>query len=107
MYQFSAVIGILLGPPLSAWAFPIDVELQPEAIQVSVTTTDLTNMAAVMLTSEEKTALQCQVEFINGPERPVPRRVRLQPGEEVAVSQFFRRQINRVRVAVECVPDRG
>lgn len=105
MYQLSAVIGILLVLPLSAWAFPIDVELQPETTQISVTATDLANMAAVMLTSNEKTALQCQVDFVNGPERPVPRRVRLQPDEQVTVSQFFRRQINRVRVTVECVSE--
>lgn len=105
MYQLSAVIGIVLALPFSAWAFPIDVELQPDTLQISVTTTDLANMAAVMLTSREKTALQCGVGFVNGPERPVPRRVRLQPGEQIAVSQFFRREINRVRVTVECLPE--
>lgn len=104
MYQFFALIGIALALPLTAQAFPIDVEVQSKA-QVEVTTTDLTNMAAVMLTSRESVVLQCQVGFVNGPERPVPRRIRLHPGEQMAVSQFFRRQINRVRVDVACEPE--
>lgn len=102
MYQLLAGIGIALGLPLSAWAFPIDVELHPESVPVVFSTTDLANMAAVILTNRGQAPLQCQVGFTNGPERPVPRRVALPPGEQVAVSQFFRRQINRVRVRVDC-----
>jgi len=105
MYQFLLAIGIALSLPLSAWAFPIDVELQPGAAQVSVRTTDLSNLAALMLTNKGEVTLQCRVSFVNGPERPVSRRVRLQPGKEVAVSQFFRRAINRVRVGIDCVPE--
>ena len=102
MYQLLAGIGIAVALPLSAWAFPIDVELHPDSVPVAVNTTDLANMAAVMLTNQGAALLQCQVGFTNGPERPIPRRVALPPGEEVAVSQFFRRQINRVRVKVDC-----
>lgn len=105
MYQFFAVVGIALGLPLTAQAFPIDVELPPER-QITVQTTDLANMAAVMLTNRESAALACQVAFINGPERPVPRRIHLLPDEQVSVSQFFRRAINRVRVTVTCEADR-
>lgn len=106
MYQYFAVIGIALGLPSAALAFPIDVELQPETIQMYVSTTDLANMAAVMLTSRESTTLQCRVGFTNGPERPVPRQVSLPPGEQVTISQFFRREINRVRVKVDCASER-
>lgn len=105
MYQFLLAIGIALSLPLSAWAFPIDVELQPGAAQVSVRTTDLSNLAALQLRNDGGGALYCQVAFVNGPERPVPRRVRLLPGEEVVVSQFFRRAINRVRVNIDCTAE--
>ncbi len=104
MYQFFALFGIALSLPLTAAAFPIDVAPPAEA-RVLVSTTDLANMAAVMLTSRESVVLQCQVGFTNGPERPVPRRLRLRPGEQTTVSQFFRREINRVRVSIECQPE--
>jgi 6-phosphogluconolactonase/glucosamine-6-phosphate isomerase/deaminase len=102
MYQFFAAIGLGLALPLSAWAFPIDVEVRPDRANISVTTTDLANMAAVMLVSRGATPQQCSVGFVNGPERPMPRRIVLQPGEEQVVTQFFRREINRIRVTVEC-----
>lgn len=102
MYQLFAVIGLGLGLPLSASAFPIDVEVLPDQADISVRTTDLANMAAVMLSSRDATPQHCRVGFVNGPERPVPRRIVLHPGEEQVVTQFFRREINRVRVTVEC-----
>ena len=104
MYQLLAGIGIVLGLPLSAWAFPIDVELQPESAPIAVGTTDLANMAAVMLTNQGAEQLQCLVRFTNGPERPAPRRVMLPADKQVTVTQFFRRHINRVRVLVDCAP---
>ena len=105
MYQLLAGIGIVLGLPLSAWAFPIDVELHPQTLPVTVSTTDLANMAAVMLTNRGAAPLQCQVVFINGPERPAPRRVTLVPDQQATVTQFFRRHINRIRVAVDCAQE--
>ena len=104
MYQLFAIIGLGLALPVSAanYTFPIDVEVLPQDTEVSVQTTDLANMAAVMLTSREPGPLACKVAFVNGPERPVPRRVLLQPGEEATLTQFFRRHINRIRVTVDC-----
>ncbi len=107
MYQFLLVIGIALLLPSSAWAFPIDVELQPGAEQLSVRTTDLSNLAALTLRNNGEVTLQCQVTFVNGPERPAPRRLRLQPDAEATVSQFFRRAINRVRVDIDCAAEEG
>lgn len=107
MYQFFVIVGLGLALPVSAanYSFPIDVEVLPQGAEVSVQTTDLANMAAVTLTSSEPELLECQVTFVNGPERPVPRRVMLQPGVELTLTQFFRRHINRIRVTVNCGGD--
>lgn len=107
MYQFFMIIGLGLALPVSAanYGFPIDVEVLPQGTEISAQTTDLANMAGVTLTSRESEVLACQVAFVNGPERPVPRRVMLQPGVEVTLTQFFRRHINRIRVTVDCAAD--
>ena len=40
--------------------------------------------------------------FVNGPERPTPRRVKLAAGESTTISQSFLRAITRVRVTLNC-----
>lgn len=105
MYQLLLAIGIALAPPVFAEAFPIDVKLGPGADEVSVSSTDLSNIAALKLTSQATVPLRCQATFVNGPERPLPRRVRLQPGEEVVLTHEFTREIIRVRVHIDCAPE--
>ncbi|MEJ6656971.1 MAG: 3-phosphoglycerate kinase [Pseudomonas sp.] len=105
MYQYLLAVGIALGWTIPAWGFPIDVDVQPGAAEVSVSSTDLINIAAINLTSHAVTPLRCQVTFVNGPERPLPRRVHLQPGEEVTLTHEFTREIIRVRVGIDCAPE--
>ncbi|MEZ2746352.1 3-phosphoglycerate kinase [Halopseudomonas bauzanensis] len=105
MYQLLLAIGIALTPQVFAAAFPIDVELGPGASEVSVSSTDLSNIAALRLVSHAAVPLRCQATFVNGPERPLPRRVRLQPGEEAVLTHEFTREIIRIRVRVDCAPE--
>lgn len=102
MYQVFLAFGMALALALPAWAFPVDVQVQPAEFDIAVGTVDQANMAAVLMTSREAAALDCRVAFVNGPERPVPRRITLHPGKQEVVSQFFRRAINRVRITIDC-----
>lgn len=101
MYQYLLAVGIALGLTMPAWGFPIDVDVKPGA-DISVSSTDLINIAAISLTSHAATPLRCSVTFVNGPERPLPRRMRLQPGEQLTLTHEFTREIIRIRVSVDC-----
>ena len=105
MYQLLLVVGIVLAPPVFAEAFPIDVELGPGASEVSVSSTDLINIAALKLVSHAAVPLRCQATFVNGPERPLPRRVSLQPGQVAVLTHEFTREIIRIRVSIDCAPE--
>lgn len=102
MYQIFLAFGMALALALPAWAFPVDVQVQPAEFDIAVGTVDQANMAAVLMTSRESAVLDCRVAFVNGPERPVPRHITLHPGKQEVVSQFFRRAINRVRITIDC-----
>lgn len=91
--------------PLVAWAFPIDVEVESEGVSIVATSAYLSNIATVTLLNEGSENAMCSATFVNGPERPSPSRVRLNPGEQTVMTQAFMRHINRVRVNVVCNPD--
>ncbi len=93
-----------LALPFAAWAFPIDVEVQSEGVSIVASSSYLSNIATVTLLNEGPENALCEARFVNGPERPVPRRVRLNPGEQTILTQAFQRHINRVRITLSCEP---
>jgi hypothetical protein len=96
---------VTLSLPLSGWAFPVDVEVQSEGVSIVASSSYLSNIATVTLLNEGAENALCQAHFVNGPERPSPSRVRLNPGEQTVMTQAFQRHVNRVRVTVSCQPD--
>lgn len=88
--------------PASNRPFPIDVEFQGEDLGVSAVSGQVSNIATVTLSHNGNQPVVCEASFVNGPERPHPSRVRLQPGEQTVVTQAFMREIIRVRVSVAC-----
>lgn len=94
-----------LSLPLAAAAFPVDVEVQSEGVSIVASSSYLSNIATVTLVNEGAENALCEARFVNGPERPSPSRVRLNPGEQTIMTQAFQRHINRVRVTVSCQPD--
>lgn len=90
--------------PLTASAFPIDVEVESEGVSIVASSAYLSNIATVTLLNEGSENATCTATFVNGPERPLPSRVRLNPGEQTTMTQSFVRHINRVRVSVACEP---
>ena len=98
----AVILGLIL--PLSAWAFPVDVEIESEGVSVIASSSYLSNVATVTLINEGGENALCTGTFVNGPERPSPNRVRLSPGEQMVMTQAFQRDITRVRVKVSCEP---
>ena len=96
----SALTCLLL--PAAAQAFPIDLEAHLDGVTIETRTTDISNIATVTLRNAGANTALCEATFVNGPERPAPRRVRLAAGESTVVSQSFQRAITRVRVDVRC-----
>lgn len=96
----SALTCLLL--PAVTQAFPIDLEAHLDGVSIETQTTDISNIATVTLRNTGVNAALCEATFINGPERPAPRRVRLAAGERTVVSQSFLRAITRVRVTLNC-----
>lgn len=105
-----AVLSVLALPlaaqvhPTSNQAFPIEIDLQAEGLDVTASSSRNGNVALVTLANAGAGQALCEVTFVNGPERPPLRRIRLEPGEEGLVSQAFKREVNRIRVTVDCNP---
>ncbi|WP_150303751.1 3-phosphoglycerate kinase [Pseudomonas saliphila] len=99
-------VGLLIGLlcPLAVWAFPVDVEIDSKGVSIIASSSYLSNIATVTLANEGAEQAQCRATFVNGPERPPERRIRIDPGEHRVLTQAFTRHINRVRVAISCEP---
>lgn len=105
------VVLSVLSLPLSAQihlaqnqAFPIDIDLQAEGLEITASSSRNSNVAMVTLGNAGSATALCEATFVNGPERPPLRRIRIEPGEQGLVSQAFMREVNRIRVTVECNP---
>ena len=69
----SALTCLLL--PAAAQAFPIDLEAHLDGVTIETRTTDISNIATVTLRNAGANTALCEATFVNGPERPAPRRV--------------------------------
>ncbi|MBU1332519.1 MAG: 3-phosphoglycerate kinase [Gammaproteobacteria bacterium] len=95
-----ALIALL---PLSAFAYPIDVERQLNGAEVSVSTQEVDhNIGAVVLYNYGQSQAQCSAVFRNGPEAPRTRKVSLEPGASSNLTMKFARSIIRLRVELTC-----
>ena len=90
------------GFPLTTKAFPVELELLAEGLELETRTGHLANIATVTVKNTDSRAVNCEASFVNGPERPVPARVRLASGEETVMTQAFNREVVRVRVTLTC-----
>ncbi|PCD00714.1 hypothetical protein [Halopseudomonas pelagia] len=109
MKFLSMLILMMLSMPLFAQSitavnkpFPIEVELEGEALGIRASSGQISNIATVTLSNSGDQTVLCEATFVNGPERPYVNRARLNPGEETVVTQAFSREIVRVRVSVAC-----
>ncbi len=101
MKKCCAVLLLLL--PLSALAYPIEVEKQLDGVKLDYTAYDTHyDMGAISLNNYGQVAAQCKVTFRNGPEAPRVRRVQVPAGKRVDVNAKFNRQIIKLRIALSC-----
>jgi hypothetical protein len=89
--------------PLTAMAYPIEVEKQLNGAEVSVSTQQIDhNMAAVQLYNYGRSAAKCTAIFRNGPEAPRTRKANLAAGESSSLTLKSNRSIIKLRVKLTC-----
>lgn len=81
---------------------PIDVTMNVAELAISHEETILRNQAVMALANGETIAVRCAVTFRNGPEKPIERKVVLQPTDEKVVSAPIRRGVTRMQIDVSC-----
>lgn len=97
-------VALLALLPLTALAYPIDVEKNLASdIKIEVTTYDTDyDMGSITLNNYGDIATQCKVTFRNGPEAPRVRRIQVPAKQSADVTAKFNRKIIKLRVAVDC-----
>lgn len=91
--------------PLTAMAYPIDVEKTIEGVKLDYTTYDTDrDIGSINLNNYGEVAAQCKVTFRNGPEAPRVRRVQVPAKKSVDVTAKFNREIIKLRITLACTP---
>jgi len=91
--------------PLSAFAYPIDVDKDINGVQIDYTSHDTTyDIGNITLNNYGSVPAKCSVIFRNGPEAPRTRRVQLDPKSSVDVSAKFNREIIKLYIKLKCEP---
>ena len=102
MKKFCCVLLAML--PVSAFAYPIEVEKHLTGVSVDYTSYDTDyNLGSINLNNYGDTAADCTVVFINGPESPRTRRVQIPAKSSVDSSAKFTRSIIKLRIKLTCV----
>lgn len=91
--------------PLSAWAYPIDVqkELNGMSIDYNAYDTD-TDIASIQVNNYGTTDAVCRVVFNNGPEAPRTRSIEVAAGKHKSATAKFNRTIIKMRIKLTCSP---
>lgn len=96
-------VAILMCLPLTAVAYPIDVEKSVDGVKLDYTTYDTAyDIGSITLNNYGQVPAACKVTFRNGPEAPRVRRVNVAAGKSVDVTANFNRQIIKLRIALDC-----
>ncbi|MCI3946703.1 3-phosphoglycerate kinase [Pseudomonas syringae] len=91
--------------PVTAFAYPIEVEKQYQGVKIDYVTHDVYHdTGAITVNNYGDVDAKCSVVFINGPEAPRTRRVQVGAGKSVDVSSSFNRSIIKLRLKLTCQP---
>jgi len=97
---------LLLSLPLTAFAYPIDMEKHMDGVKVDATAYDTAyDLGAITLENYGQVPAACKVTFRNGPEAPRVRRINVPAGKRADVTAKFTRQIIKLRVTVNCAAE--
>ncbi|GBL54681.1 hypothetical protein Pssp01_44290 [Pseudomonas sp. NBRC 100443] len=96
---------MLLSLPLTALAYPIEVEKSLNGTEIDVQTQDIgDSMGAVLLQNYGKQDVACTAVFQNGPESPKVRKTVLAAGKSSNLTASFGRAIIKLRIKLTCNP---
>jgi hypothetical protein len=94
---------VLLLATGSVAAYPIDVTMLSEGLQVEAHSWQLGDGAMLEIVNGEPLAVRCDVLFRNGPERRL-RKVIVEPAARQVVRFTPTRDVVRIRINIECRP---
>lgn len=103
MKKCCAVLLALL--PLTALAYPIDVQKNIDGVKLDYTAYDTDrDIGSISLNNYGEVPALCKVTFRNGPEAPRVRRVQVPVNKSVDVTAKFNREIIKLRITLDCNP---
>jgi hypothetical protein len=89
--------------PLTAWAYPIEVEKHYEGVQVDYTAHDtFYDTGSITVNNYGSVDAKCSVVFRNGPEAPRTRRITVAAKKSTDVTAKFNRGIITLRISLTC-----
>jgi hypothetical protein len=103
MKKFCCLVLALL--PLTAFAYPIDVEKNLNGMKIDYNAYDTDNdIASIQVNNYGDTDAICKVDFNNGPEAPRTRSIEVAAGKHKNATAKFTRTIIKMRINLSCTP---
>ncbi|MHC8298523.1 3-phosphoglycerate kinase [Pseudomonas sp. ZS1P83] len=91
--------------PLTAFAYPIDVQKQLNGLSIDYNAFDTDNdIASIQVNNYGTTDATCKVVFNNGPEAPRTRKIEVPAGKHTNATAKFTRTIIKMRINLSCTP---
>ncbi|EJM26365.1 hypothetical protein [Pseudomonas sp. GM25] len=103
MKKFFCVLLALL--PLTAFAYPIDVEKDLNGLKIDYNAFDTDNdIGSIQVNNYGDVDATCKVVFTNGPEAPRTRNIEVAAGKHKNATAKFTRTIIKLRIKLSCTP---
>jgi hypothetical protein len=103
MKKFCCVLLAML--PLTAFAYPIDVQKNLNGMKIDYITYDTdTDIGSIQVANYGDVDASCKVKFINGPEAPRTRNIEVAAGKHKNATAKFSRSIIKLRIELACNP---
>ena len=91
--------------PLTALAYPIDVQKELNGLSIDYNAFDTdADIASIQVNNYGTTDALCRVVFNNGPEAPRTRNIEVPAGKHKNATAKFNRTIIKMRIKLSCSP---
>ncbi|MHC8292538.1 MULTISPECIES: 3-phosphoglycerate kinase [Pseudomonas] len=103
MKKFCCVLLAML--PLTAFAYPIDVQKNLNGLKIDYETFDTDNdIGSIRVANYGDIDASCKAVFNNGPEAPRTRKIDVPAGKHKNATAKFTRSIIKLRIELTCTP---
>lgn len=103
MKKFCCVVLALL--PMTAFAYPIDVQKNLNGMKIDYQTFDTDNdIGSIRVANYGDVDATCKAKFSNGPEAPRNRTIDVPAGKHKNATAKFTREIIKLRIELTCTP---